>query len=330
MAVSGLYDSAYTPASLVDGIKDSSRYRVGYWVAPDNQPHAWVELQVTPSTIIYLSDLPALDVRVHHLTSLTQPVPVGGMVYAHSLFTHPLENEPRHVAYALNGNYRTLSRAATISDWAGEGSVTPLTFRIVGDGKELLELTAMQKTGVTKPVNVSVSGVTKLEIFVDCPGNTHAAQATWIDLELTRAGATPAKKAKNASNKLPPKVSDSPPGIAGGGVTADRLVVYNCNNHGAANFGMLSCNVELRKAGQVVWSKAAIPLAWNKDSEPSTTIPLPNVPFDAVRIESATSHDLGPAISRSRDTPGRQQSCSRKNGDGQRLVLAGLSTNHGR
>ena len=60
-----------------------------------------------------------------------------------------------------------------------------------------------------------------------------------------------------------------------GGVTADKLVVWNCNNHGAANFGMLSCNVELRKAGQVVWSKAAIPLAWKKDGEPETTIPLP-------------------------------------------------------
>ena len=187
----------------VDGINDSSRYRVGYWVAPDNQPHAWAKVQVTPSPNIYLSDLPALDVRVHHLRAKgTGPRRRHDLC---SLIIHPsARKRSGDVAFALDKNYQTLSGEATISDWAGEGSVTPLTFRIVGDGKELWRA-SMQKTGEMKPVNVRVSGVTKLELFVDCPGNTHAAQATWVDLELTRASAATKGSRKTQSEKAKAK-----------------------------------------------------------------------------------------------------------------------------
>ena len=52
---------------------------------------------------------------------------------------------------------------------------------------------------------------------------------------------------------------------------------------------MRSCNVQLREAGKVVWSKEAVPLEWSKDDEPATTIPLPKVRFDALRVEAASS-----------------------------------------
>ena len=52
----------------------------------------------------------------------------------------------RHAAYALDKNYQTLSVRGAIADSPGGGSVTPLTFRIVGDGKELWRAT-MQKAG---------------------------------------------------------------------------------------------------------------------------------------------------------------------------------------
>ena len=47
----------------------------------------------------------------------------------------------------------------------------------------------------------------------------------------------------------------------------------------------------------MVWSKKDIPLAWEKDDEPATTIPLPNVVFDVLRVEAVTHQGLGPALS---------------------------------
>jgi hypothetical protein len=73
--------------------------------------------------------------------------------------------------------------------------------------------------------------------------------------------------------------------------------VWNCNNFQTKDRGTLSCNVELRRAGKIVWSKKAIPLAWSKDEEPATTIPLPRIAFDALRVEAGEVHGLGPALS---------------------------------
>jgi hypothetical protein len=208
---------------------------------------------------------------------------------------HSLENGSSHVAFALNKKYQTLSGAAAISDTAGAGSATPLTFRVVGDGKELWRAT-VQQTGIRQPVNAAVNGVKKLELFVDCPGSASAAQAIWVDLELTRPSTAPASKGKNASDKLPSKVSDSQPGKAESSGIADKLVLWNCNNHGHHSHGMLTCNVELRKAGQIVWSEKAVPVTWSKDEEPATTIPLPKIAFDTLRVETATYQMWGTAL----------------------------------
>jgi hypothetical protein len=200
------------------------------------------------------------------------------------------------VAYALDKNYRTLSGAAAISDSPGGASVTPLTFRIVGDGKELWRAT-MQKAGSPQGLKLSVDGVSKLELFVDCPGSAHAAHATWIDLELTRAGAPAAGSGKSRPEKPKPKGRDSQSGKAGGGVTADKLVIWNINSNRSKDRGMLTCNIELRKGGSVVWSKQRIDLAWGSEPEPATTIPLPKVPFDTLRVESTKFHERGAALS---------------------------------
>ncbi len=81
-----------------------------------------------------------------------------------------------------------------------------------------------------------------------------------------------------------------------GGVVADKLVLWNCHDNHWQDRGTLSCNVELRKAGKVVWSKPAIALAWSKDAEPATTIPLPKIGFDALRVETVTYQGKSPGL----------------------------------
>jgi hypothetical protein len=295
VAASGFYNSPpFPPATVVDGIRNSSQLHVGYWLAPNHQP-GWVEVQVAPPAggrPVYLSDLPPTEVRIFHQFPLSQPMPVCGVTSAHSLFVHPDGNSSSYVAFALGREYKRLSGAAAIDDTVAK-STTPLLFRVVGDGKELWRET-IQNSGKKYPLSVSVARVAKLELFVDCPGTQQSAHAIWVDLELTPAGASPAILGAGAAGKLHPKTSDGQP--RDGSVTADKLVIWNSNNHHSTFQGMLGCNVELRMDGKVVWSKLAIPLAWSNDEEPATTIPLPKVPFDALRVQATAYHGAGPSL----------------------------------
>ena len=96
-------------------------------------------------------------------------------------------------AFASSKKYQTLSGVAAIGDSVGIRSVTPLTFRIVGDGKGLWR-TTMQEVKSKESFSIDISRVAKLELYIDCPGSVIAAHAIWVDLKLTRAGATPTDK----------------------------------------------------------------------------------------------------------------------------------------
>jgi hypothetical protein len=110
-------------------------------------------------------------------------------------------------------------------------------------------------------------------------------QKAWVEVQIAPPGlaAAPAENFANNSD-------------AARGVVADKLVVWNCKSHRFNDRGMLTANIELRKGGKVVWSKPAVPLAWSQDAEPATTIRLPKIPFDALRMETVTYHENGPAL----------------------------------
>ena len=113
--------------------------------------------------------------------------------------------------------------------------------------------------------------------------------STAINQELATSLPAAVPNAKNHEKSSPAdKVS--------GGVIADKLVVWNCNNHSHKDRGMLTCNVELRKDGKVVWSKQGVPITWSADEEPATTIPLPKIAFDTLRVETASYHSLGAGL----------------------------------
>jgi hypothetical protein len=135
----------------------------------------------------YLSDLTPIEMRVRPETAISHLNPVNGVTSKHGIFLHPTSDSSSHIAFMLDKKYVALSGAAAICDTAGNSLATPLTFRIVADGNELWRAT-MQKAGSTQPVRVSVGNVNKLELFVDCPGNSDYAHAQWVDLKLTRAG----------------------------------------------------------------------------------------------------------------------------------------------
>ena len=64
---------------------------------------------------------------------------------------------------------------------------TPLTFRVLGDGKVLWKSAPVEAKGQPQACKVGVRGIDKLELFVDCPGESPgAAHAVWVEPRLHR------------------------------------------------------------------------------------------------------------------------------------------------
>ncbi|HVX13749.1 MAG TPA: NPCBM/NEW2 domain-containing protein [Pirellulales bacterium] len=109
------------------------------------------------------------------------PVVVRGEPSPYGLFLHAISNGSSHVAFHLGKRYRRFRGAAAINDTAWNRTVTPLTFRIVGNGRELWKSSPMQETGSSEPFELEVAGIEKLELYVDCPGDHGWGHAAWVE-----------------------------------------------------------------------------------------------------------------------------------------------------
>lgn len=73
------------------------------------------------------------------------------------------------------------ARAAAINDSAWGRTATALTFRVLGDGRELWKSKPLNEAGSSEPFDVSIVGVDRLELFVDCPGPYDYGHGVWLD-----------------------------------------------------------------------------------------------------------------------------------------------------
>jgi len=148
-----------------------------------------IEKETAPKKT-YLAQLEATEINVFAgFKDIHAVRSVGGVKIRNGLFCHPplRSNASSHVSFALNKGFRQLSGAVGICDGLEEGkSRTALRFRIVGDGTLLWRSRPLQKQGDSQAFRVSVSGVKKLELFVDCPGDFAFSHAMWMDPILTR------------------------------------------------------------------------------------------------------------------------------------------------
>jgi hypothetical protein len=117
--------------------------------------------------------------------SLTQSVTVGGVKVDRGLVTHPpAPRTAAQVSYDLKKRFRYFYGGVGIAD-SSLRSFSELTFRIVGDGKPLFKSRPLQRRGERQDFEVDVRGVSKLELFVDCPESHTMAHAVWIDPKLS-------------------------------------------------------------------------------------------------------------------------------------------------
>ena len=110
---------------------------------------------------------------------------VNGEPSPHGLGTHPRSDSDARVLYRLNKSFGQFVGAVGIND-TSPGFSTPLTFQILGDGRELWNSQPIHETKKLEYFDVSVKGVDRLELVVHCPGYLSGAHAVWVEPALYR------------------------------------------------------------------------------------------------------------------------------------------------
>jgi len=116
---------------------------------------------------------------------------LGGRRYKKGLGTHA----PSEIVYRLAGQFDRFQ--AIIGGAEDRGTVV---FQVFGDGKTLFESGLMHGMRGTKPIDISVEGVSRLRLVVtDAGDNYFCDMANWADARLRKAGSadTPPDQAEN-------------------------------------------------------------------------------------------------------------------------------------
>lgn len=170
--------------------------------APESIAQPDTQVSSGPSTRThlkrYLSDFQPTAIRVvngwfglkgnlgHTTKSGKTRIVVDGKPSAFGIALHPDHNDFAEVAFKLGKRWKTLHATAAIPENEGHASVTPLSFRVRGDGKLLWTSRPLQQSNEKQDCEIDVSGVDLLELRVFCDGKNNWAQAVWIDPYVLR------------------------------------------------------------------------------------------------------------------------------------------------
>jgi formylglycine-generating enzyme required for sulfatase activity len=121
-------------------------------------------------------------------------IKVNGRESPHGLSMCALPNTYSAAKYDLRGSARTFITSVALNDSAGgpgrppgDGRIpTPLTFIVLGDGKVLWSSTPVDTARVAQDCTVDVTGLSVLELRVECPGSEINAQAVWLEPRLLK------------------------------------------------------------------------------------------------------------------------------------------------
>lgn len=138
----------------------------------------------------YLRHLPRLTTEVIGDPShaVDRQFEVQKIAFQNGVYIHPpAANAVGRVAYDLGGNFQRLTGAAGISDHHFGKAWSPLTFRVLGDGKVLWTSQPIQIAGDWEAFSIDVTGVRKLTLEVACSGEHTGAHGAWLDPILVQA-----------------------------------------------------------------------------------------------------------------------------------------------
>jgi formylglycine-generating enzyme required for sulfatase activity len=177
------------------------------YAVPSNTRQGTIGLRVArvrvsaDSSRLYLYDLKELDVEVLEGKFKNgwdeQGITVKGVRYKKGLWMHPFADKPATAKFKLDGLDAVLFEAkVAINDTALDGAASPVTFEVIGDGKELWKSKPVQVPHQTQDCRVKVEGVRVLELRVSSQKDHRSAVAVWVDPVLTAAEkSTPDRRA---------------------------------------------------------------------------------------------------------------------------------------
>jgi hypothetical protein len=145
--------------------------------------------------VVFLSDLPERNAHVGfgefgkngELGNFGRKVKVNGVLSPKGISLHGATDGEARVTYEVPNKARLMVAGVAIADDASNsgkgGSVTPLTFRVLGPGGEVMWQTQqpMQQLGELRQCVVDVSRVQSITLSVLCPGTNDHAMAVWVE-----------------------------------------------------------------------------------------------------------------------------------------------------
>lgn len=102
-------------------------------------------------------------------------------------FCPPSANSTGTATFELGAGYSRLKGGTAISDHRFGQAHSPVTFRVLGDGKVLWNSKPLQMCGAWEAFDVDVTGVKQLTLEVSCPSSHTGAHGSWMDPVLVKA-----------------------------------------------------------------------------------------------------------------------------------------------
>jgi endo-alpha-N-acetylgalactosaminidase len=112
------------------------------------------------------------------------PLAFKGVKTPHGLSMHPPKQGASNVSYKLGKKFKVFLASVAIND-DSMGSGSPLTFKVVGDGKELWVSKPIKAPLETQDCKVDIAKVDRLDLVVSAESSNEAAHALWIEPQVT-------------------------------------------------------------------------------------------------------------------------------------------------
>jgi hypothetical protein len=97
---------------------------------------------------------------------------------------HPFAGSPAKATFDVPKGCTFFEATAAIDDRATNKHDTPLTFKVLGDGRDLWKSRPLVAGMSTEKCRIDVSSVRTITLVVDCPGPNHWAWAIWCDAKF--------------------------------------------------------------------------------------------------------------------------------------------------
>lgn len=149
---------------------------------------------------VFLSDLGPSLVRAYHVHEGSwgfggngyighidlRKIVINGADAPHSMSALPPGGDESQITYHLRKGYKRLSGQVALDDRVDAPLQQAVSFRIVGDSKELWESRPISVSRALSAFDLDITNVDRLDLIFVCPGPQFHAHGVWVNPVLTK------------------------------------------------------------------------------------------------------------------------------------------------